>query len=70
MLKINKATPTTGKGTPGEVLKLDGTGTGSILVACGEGALKITAVIPEGKGKMSAGDFIRGRKINEGDILN
>ena len=69
MLKINKATPTSGKGTPGEVISLDGVGTGSILIACGEGALKVTAVIPEGKGRMTAGDFIRGRKINLGDIL-
>ena len=70
MLKINKASPISGKGKPGEVLALDGNGTGSILIACGEGALKVSVVIPEGKGKMSAGDFIRGRKINVGDILN
>ena len=69
MLKINRARPTTGKGNPGEVISLNSQGTGEILVACGEGALSITAVIPEGKGKMSAGDFIRGRKIQLGDIL-
>ena len=69
MLKINRARPTTGKGNPGEVISLNSQGTGEILVACGEGALSITAVIPEGKGKMTAGDFIRGRKIQLGDIL-
>ena len=69
MLKIYKATPTDGNGTPGEVIALDSKGTGSFTVACGEGALKISGVIPEGKGKMSAGDFVRGRKINLGDIL-
>ena len=69
MLKINKATPTEGSGEVGEVIATDGNGTGSFTVACGEGALKVTAVIPEGKGKMSAGDFIRGRKIKTGDIL-
>ena len=69
MLKIYKATPVEGKGTPGEVIALDPKGTGSFTVACGEGALKISGVIPEGKGKMSAGDFIRGRKIDLGDIL-
>jgi hypothetical protein len=26
-------------------------------------------VLPEGKGRMSAAEFIRGRKINVGDIL-
>ena len=69
MLKINKATPTGGTGECGRVIAADGTGEGSFTVACGEGALKISSVIPEGKGKMSAGDFIRGRKINIGDIL-
>ncbi len=69
MLKINKARPTTGRGVPGEVIDLDDKGEGSITVACGEGALTVTAVIPEGKGKMTAGDFIRGRKIALGDII-
>ena len=69
MLKINKATVVSGKGRAGEVIDVDGVGQGSFTVACGEGALKVTAVIPEGKGKMSSGDFIRGRKINKGDIL-
>ena len=69
MLKINKATPIGGKGTPGKVIDLSAKGEGYITVACGEGALKITALIPEGKGKMTAGDFVRGRKIDLGDIL-
>lgn len=69
MLKIVKAVPVDKKGTIGEVVCADGVGEGSFTVACGEGALKVTSVIPEGKGKMSAGDFIRGRKINVGDIL-
>ncbi len=69
MLKINRARPTSGSGAPGKVISLNSQGDGEILVACGEGALSITSVIPEGKGKMSAGDFIRGRKINVGDEL-
>ena len=69
MLKINKARPVKGKGAPGEVIAIDDKGEGSITVACGEGALVVTAVIPEGKGKMTAGDFIRGRKIALGDII-
>ena len=69
MLKIYKATPTDGKGAPGEVISIDPKGIGSFTVACGEGALKVSGVIPEGKGKMSAGDFVRGRKIELGDIL-
>ncbi len=70
MLKINKATPTSGSGKAGEVISLDGTGDGYFTVACGEGALRVSAVIPEGKGKMTAGDLIRGRKIKLGDILS
>ena len=69
MLKIFKATVTDGSGAAGEVIATDGVGDGSFTVACGEGALKVSGVIPEGKGKMSAGDFIRGRKIFTGDKL-
>ena len=69
MLKIYKAIPTEGKGHIGEVIDLDPKGQGSFTVACGIGALKVMGVIPEGKGRMSAGDFVRGRKIQIGDIL-
>ena len=69
-LKINKARHDKASGTPGQVIALDGSGEGTITVACGEGSLRISAVIPEGKGKMTAGDFIRGRKINVGDIFS
>ncbi len=69
MLKIFKVKATEGKGMPGEVIELDSSGEGFIKIACGVGALIVKAVIPEGKGRMSAGDFIRGRKIQIGDIL-
>lgn len=69
MLKISRATVVDGCGKPGEVLALDAVGNGSIKVACGSGAILVSTVIPEGKGRMSAGDFIRGRKIQIGDIL-
>ena len=49
----------------GEVIALDG----GITVACGQGSLTVTGVLPEGKGRMSAADFIRGRKIAVGDML-
>lgn len=42
----------------------------SILVACGEGStLEILRVLPEGKGRMSAADYNRGRRLNVGDVL-
>ena len=69
MLKIYKAKPVKGSGKPGEVIAVDSKGVGSFTVACTEGALLVQGVIPEGKGRMSAGDFVRGRKIELGDIL-
>ena len=50
---------------PGTVVAIDG----KITVACGKGKIDLLTVVPEGKSKMSAADFIRGRKINVGDIL-
>jgi len=38
-------------------------------VKCSDGAILVTEVIPEGKGKMGGADFIRGRKIAVGDLL-
>ena len=55
------------KHAPGEVISLD---KGKICVACGDFALNILAVVPEGKGKMKALDYINGRKISVGDILS
>ena len=42
---------------------------GGIEVACGEGSVRLLTVTPEGKKSMDAKDFINGRKINVGDIL-
>ena len=54
--------------TVGTVVSLDN---GVITVACGDGtALDLLRVLPEGKGRMDAGDFIRGRKIQVGDLLS
>ena len=69
MLKICKERPVVGVGKPGEVIAVSDKGVGSFTVACTEGALMVSGVIPEGKGRMSAGDFVRGRKIKLGDIL-
>ena len=50
---------------PGTVISLND----KITVACGKGKIDLLAVVPEGKSRMGAADFIRGRKINIGDIL-
>ena len=52
-----------------EVGKVVSVENGKIRVLCGKGSINILKVLPEGKGRMTAADFIRGRKINEGDIL-
>lgn len=50
---------------PGTVVSVDG----AICVACADGVISILGVVPEGKGKMRAVDFINGRKIFVGDKL-
>lgn len=69
MLKIFSAVPSGKPGECGKVVALDSKGEGSFTVGCGEGSLIVKGVIPEGKGRMTAGDLIRGRKISLGDIL-
>ncbi|MBQ1230288.1 MAG: methionyl-tRNA formyltransferase [Clostridia bacterium] len=67
LLKVVASDLADGKGRPGEVLSLSG---GRITVACGEGAVALLSVLPEGKKKMSAADFINGRRISVGDMLS
>lgn len=50
----------------GTVLALENT----VTVACGDGTtLELLRVLPEGKGRMSAADYIRGRRLCVGDKL-
>lgn len=67
LLKVLKARVSAfkGEGVVGEVISLDG----GITVKCGDGAIELLRVLPEGKGRMDASDFIRGRKIAIGDLL-
>lgn len=54
------------KALPGTVLSVGD----DIKVVCGKGVLSLLCVVPEGKGKMAAADYVRGRKIAEGDLLS
>ncbi|MBQ9080406.1 MAG: methionyl-tRNA formyltransferase [Clostridia bacterium] len=67
MLKVTSAEVVAedGEGPTGQVTSLDG----GIVVQCGKGKIRLTGVLPEGKGRMPAADFVRGRKVAEGDIL-
>jgi len=69
MIKLFNVSATKGSGIPGTVIAADPKGAGSFTVACGEGALLVRGVIPQGKGRMNAGDFLRGRKLAVGDRL-
>lgn len=51
--------------TPGEILSLED----GITVACRTGSLTVTGVLPEGKGRMSACDYVRGRRLSVHDVL-
>jgi len=71
LLKVVKACPEASGAPekPGTVVSLES----KITVACGEDGserISLLTVLPEGKGRMQAADFIRGRKISVGDILS
>ena len=53
-------------GKPGEVLELSGD---AILVQTGDGALAIKELQPAGKKRMSAADYLKGPKIQVGDLF-
>ena len=55
------------EGAVGEVIKADKRG---IVVKCGQGSLILTSLQLAGGKKMSAADFVNGRKIKVGDILD
>ena len=50
----------------GEVLQLDKNG---LIIAGGKGAIKVTALQPEGSARMTIQQFANGAKITVGDIL-
>ncbi|MCS6770469.1 MAG: methionyl-tRNA formyltransferase [Kiritimatiellae bacterium] len=56
-----------GSGAPGEILEASRNGP---LVACGQGALRLLSVQPEGKREMSGADWARGARVSPGDRLD
>lgn len=64
--KVWRAELCEGSGTPAQILRADEKG--GLIVACGEGALRLTEVqLPGGK-RMKDTDLLRGRKIVQGDL--
>ena len=67
-IKLWAAVPEAFSGTaqPGQVLAADANG---VLVACGEGALRLTLLQRAGGKKLAAGDFLRGFELAVGSVL-
>ena len=63
-VKALNSTLSQGAGAPGELLD------DRLLIACGEGALRLTQVQREGKGAMRADDFLRGQTVPPGTTLS
>ena len=65
-LKISKARVEKAQGRPGIVLQDHGEGP---LVACGEDALRLLEVQPEGKKPMPGASYLNGHRLKTGELL-
>jgi methionyl-tRNA formyltransferase len=68
LLKAYRSTPATGyaQAPPGTVLAAEK----DLVVSCGEGALRLLEVQQEGKSPMPVGEFLRGARMNTGEIFH
>ena len=66
-MKVFAAEMESAKGRPGEVLEADAKK--GLLVACGEGALRLTEIQMVGGKRMRAQDYLRGHAIEIGTVL-
>ena len=66
ILEAKPATPALGGAppTPGTIVSLS-----PFVVVCGEGALEIKSVRPEGKRAMTAAEFVAGHPMHPGLLL-
>ena len=62
-LKVWAAEPVQGRGSPGAILDC---GPGGIVVACGEGALRLLRLQKPGGRRLDAADFLRGSSLQAG----
>lgn len=70
--KLLKLIATTVKKTGG-VLAAPGTvlaAKDTLEIACGEGSIEVHRLLPEGKGRMNAAEYLCGRRLFEGDVLS
>jgi methionyl-tRNA formyltransferase len=66
LLRARVAADPVGTATPGTILRADGE---AVVVACGERALAITEVKPEGRRAMAVRDFLNGASVPAGVVL-
>lgn len=59
-IKVLRAEPAQGEGAPGTVIGPD------LVIACGEGAVRLLELQPAGKGAMSASEFLNGHPVGPG----
>ncbi len=65
-LKVLRAVPDPQEGAPGAVLRLESQ---ALVCGAGEGAVALLDVQPEGKRRMSGGEFARGQRLRLGERL-
>ena len=63
-VKLTECRAALGHGKPGEILRLD-----PLTVACGEGALTLLQVVPEGKKPMTGTAWVLGRRLAAGESI-
>lgn len=63
-VKLLRSAPAEGAGAPGELVG-DG-----LVVACGEGAVRLTELQRAGGKPLAAEEFLRGAKLGKGDLLS
>ena len=66
LLKVWEVQPVSGSGKAGDIIDADKT---SFTVTCGDGAVRILALQPEGKKKMDTSAFLLGNRIEIGEHL-
>lgn len=66
MIKIWEAIPEEASGRPGEVVAVTREG---IVVAAGQGGLRIVALQPEGRKRMSTQEFLTGNALGAGQVF-
>ena len=65
-IKIWKASPVVGRGAPGTVLAVDNAG---VVMACGDGALRLETLQAPGGKRLPAADFLRGHPLSVGAVF-